>query len=82
MITSQQEADELLREPQERYRRDVTPECCSDTTAQKINDGGLTIQQVERAFAVLACLASVREQLRAPALMPVKKPLPRYVTRT
>lgn len=79
MTTSQQEADELLREWQERRRRGAD-ELLREwqewrrrgiSKRQKINDVEGTIQRIEAGFALF-----VLKEIRARA-----KPLPRYVER-
>jgi hypothetical protein len=69
-MTTSQEADELLREWQER-RRGIAPEC-----REKINDGAAKIQCAEPGITLFIFLVSLRQELRTRA-----KPLPRYCER-
>ncbi|WP_439925666.1 hypothetical protein [Nitrobacter sp. JJSN] len=80
MTTSQEEADELLREWQERRRSSIAAERRLDELFRewqiaaerrldlkrgKINDGEVTIRRVEVGFALFVWFASLREELRA-----------------
>jgi hypothetical protein len=71
-MTSQQQADELLRE---RQGHGIVPECRLDAKGEKINQGAAMIK-CEPGFALFIYLVSLREELRVRA-----KPLPRYVER-
>lgn len=89
MTTLQQEADELLREWQERRRRGADEllrewqEWCRRGIAkrEKINDGEATIQRIEAGFALFAFLVSSRKEIRARKVTRAAKPLPRYAER-
>ncbi|NEU95658.1 hypothetical protein [Bradyrhizobium uaiense] len=75
-MTSQQQADELLREWQERRAHRIAPQCRSDTKGGKINHGGAIIRSAEPGFVLFVYLVALREELRVRA-----KSLPRYVER-
>jgi hypothetical protein len=78
MMTSQQEADELLHQWQERRGRGVAPQCRLDTQGE-INDRAAIIPP---EFGVFIFLVSLREELRARKGTATRaKPLPRYVER-
>jgi hypothetical protein len=63
-MTSQQEADDLLREWQEQRRRGIAAEYSSNTKL-KISDGGATIHSADPSFVFFVFLVSLREELRA-----------------
>jgi hypothetical protein len=64
-MTSQEQADELLRDWQERRGRSIAPERPLDSKREKINDGGVTIKNVEAGIVLFVFLVSLREELRA-----------------